>query len=182
MNNTEEKIIMYDSPEAGRLVTVTAWEVDNPNGKIYTLSEANARYNNCTHKTCECGKPMGKYYTRCESCRAAAAVERYNSLPFKEWNFDTALVTWDGDRYFFNEEGLIEYLEENEMDSIDLLFCTENHFNTIDNDYWADVLAEDSEGELPKEMQEALYKLNEIISKQTACSYSPGKIRTTYKK
>lgn len=30
----EKEIIMYDSPEAGNLVTVTVWEVNNPNGKI----------------------------------------------------------------------------------------------------------------------------------------------------
>lgn len=32
----EEKVIMYDSPEAAELVTVTVYKVNNPNGVIYT--------------------------------------------------------------------------------------------------------------------------------------------------
>lgn len=175
-----EKIIMYDSPEAGRLVTVTVWEIDDPNGIIYTPKEETARYNNCTHKTCDCGKPMQKYYTKCEDCRAISARERYMALPFEEWDLIKPVCTVDADKYFFNEEDIIEYMEEEEINNLDLLICKPNEWKQIGEDYWSDQMPEDSDGELPDSMQKALDGLNAIIKTLPPQSYSRGKIRTQY--
>ncbi len=176
---TEEKIIMYDSPEAGRLVTVTVWEVDNPNGMIYTPKEESARWNNCTHKVCECGKPMEKSYTKCKSCRIKAATERYNALPFKEWDGKEPVCLWDGDEYFFSEEDLINYMTDDEpMKEVDLLICDPIKYTPVDYDKIAPDTHEEWEPE--SELSKALNALNEIISKLPPHSYSRGKVRTKY--
>ncbi len=182
MKTTEEKIVMYESPEAATYVTNVEGWIDI-NRRFFGKGqhgEEMARYSSCTHKTCDCGNKMTKGYVKCESCRHKAATERYNALPFREWDRIEPVVTFGGDNYFFNEEDLIEYMEENELKDIDLLFCAENNWRTVDNDYWADEMPENSDGELPKELQAALDNLNNVIKTLSPQSYSPGKIRTSY--
>lgn len=178
MQKIEEKIIMYDSAEAAQQITITGW-VSGGDKRFWYKDEHMARWSGCTHLKCECGKIMRKSYTKCDDCRHKLAAERYNALPFKEWNGEP-VVEWDGDKYFFNEEDLIEYCEENEIKEIDLLFCIENNWRNIDEDYWADEMPDNADGELPKELQLALNSLNSVINTLPAQSYSPSKIRTKY--
>lgn len=184
MNNTEKKVIMYDSPEAATYRTdIEGWV--SADGFYCGKGEAGeqaARYRSATHKKCECGEVIEmRTYTTCNSCRHKKSVEYYNKLPFKKYD-GSPVVDWDGDTYFFSEEEIQDYLDNNELESIDLLFCKENNWSKIEYDYWQDDLPENSDGELPKKMQEALDALNKVISELPACSYSPGKIRTSYKK
>jgi hypothetical protein len=178
----EENVIMYDSPEAATYVkNIEGWiDKDRRFFGKGDDGERMARYSSCTHKTCDCGNIMQKGYTKCEDCRRKASVERYNALPFKEWDLSEPVCTWDGDKYFFNIEDLEEYMEENELTEIPLLLCEANKYRKIEADYWADVFPDDSDGELPKEMQEALDNLNAVIDKMPAASYAPSRIRTTY--
>ena len=96
----DDKIIMYDSPKAAKKVNIDLWKASD--GRL-AVTEDTARYIGCTHKTCECGKPMEKIYTKCSDCRSKAAKERYDALPFKEWDGKEPVCTRDGDTYFFNE-------------------------------------------------------------------------------
>ena len=176
----EEKIIMYDSPEAATQKTLTGWVGGN---RYWGTDEHMARWSGCTHVKCECGNIMTKHYTKCDRCRHDLAVDRYNALPFREWDGKEAVCTWDGNKYFFNEDELIEYMandEDEPLSEIDLLICDENNWQTVDEDYWSDMMPEDSDGELPKEMQSALDNLNKVIREMSPQSYSPGKIRTKY--
>lgn len=170
---------MYDSPEAAEQITLTGW-VSGGDQIFWYKDEHMARWGGCTHLKCECGNIMEKNYTKCDTCRHKSAVERYNALPFREYNGEP-VVEWDGDKYFFNEEDIIEYCEENELTSIKLLFCEENSWTTIDTDYWCDIIPSDNDLELPKELQVALDNLNAVIETLPVASYSPGKIRTEYK-
>jgi len=174
-----EEIILYDSDKAAKFVTgISGWV--SAKKHFYGTDENLARYDGCTHKKCECGNSMERHYTKCSECRHKSAVERYNSFPFKEWD-GTPVVTWDGDKYFFSEEELWEYCDESELEEISLLFCQPNKWHKIDADYWSDEMPENSDGELPKELQLALDNLNAVIETLPPQSYSPGKIRTTYK-
>lgn len=177
----EEKIIMYDSPEAGRLVTVEAWEVDNPNGKLWTKNEHSARWNNCTHMKCECGGVREKSYTICPECRLKKARERYLELPFKEWDGVSPVCTSNGDEYFFDEESLIIYIEELEdqqTTEVSLLYCDPIYYNPINYDR----VAEDThdEWEPPQALIDEVNKFNEFIKTLKPHSWRPGKIRTSY--
>jgi hypothetical protein len=181
MKNTEEKIIMYDSPEAAVKVVMDLWR--SSDGRL-AVTEETARYNGCTHKTCECGGIMKKGYTKCDSCSSKLRHERFMALPFREWDGKEPVCTTDGDKYFFSEDELIDFMQDDEdepMTEIDLLICEPNNFKTVDEDYWSGYWPEDSDGDLPKEMQAALDNLNAVIKKMPAQSYSPGKIRTSYK-
>jgi len=178
---TQEKVIMFDSPEAAQIKTITGWV---GGGRFWGEDERMARWSGSTHNTCECGKIMEKSYTKCRECIHKSNVERYNALPLREWDGNEPVCTWDGEKYFFSEDDLICYMEyqDEPVDRIELLICEPNEWSQIDTDYWSDMMPEDSDGDLPDEMQKALDNLNAIIAKQKPQSYSPGKIRTEYKR
>lgn len=173
----EEKIIMYDSDEAATKVQIWAWKDSKGS---YHLNENTARYRGSTHKKCECGELMRVGFTRCEKCSEKLSKENFLKHPFKEWDLDSPVCTDYGQEYFFSEEEVIEYLEENDLEEIDLLIATPLDFSEVSEDYWADELGE--EGELPEEMKKALDALNKIIREQTTSLYWPSNIRTHYKK
>ena len=181
----EEKVIMYDSPEAATYIKdIEGWvSADGFYCGKGESGEQSARYRGATHRKCENCDAIIKMrtYTLCDECRHKKAVENYKKLPFREYD-GSPVVDWDSDTYFFNEEDIQDYLEDNELDSIDLLFCKENKWSEIEPDYWQDDLPENSDGELPKKLQDSLNNLNKVISELPPCSYSPGKIRTSYLK
>lgn len=177
MNKVEEKIIMYDSPEAAQEITLTGW-LSGGDKRFWYKDEHMARWSGCTHLKCECGNVMSKSYTKCESCRHKANKERYDKLPYKEWDGKEPVVTWDGDTYFFDEESLIEYMEDNELKDLPLLICTPIYYQTIDGETVASDSHEDWEPE--KELQDAIKAFNEVLRNLPAHSYTPGKVRTSY--
>ena len=174
---------MYDSPEAATYRTdIEGWV--SSSGCFYGKQEESARYAGCTHLKCECGNIMKRGWNKCDECRNKAAIERYDAFPFREWDRKEPVCTWDGGRYFFNEDEIISFMEDEEeygRTEIDLLICEPNPWRQIDYDYWSDGFAENDDGELPKELEDKIKEINRIIKKLPPQSWSPGKIRTKYK-
>lgn len=177
-----KKEIMYDSPEAATYVTNIEGWIDI-NRRFFGKGEEGermARYSSHTHKICECGNKMEKGWTKCSECRRKSSIERYNARPFKEWDGKEPICTWDGDTYFFDEESLIDYMEENEEDTIDLLICDPVNFRQIDLDTIADDTHEDWEPE--KELCDKIDEFNAYLKTLPPHSWMAGKVRTCYKK
>lgn len=178
-----EKItIMYDSPEAAEVKTITGWVSSGKGGypsHYYGKDEHMARWAGCTHLKCDCGKIMEKGWTKCDECRTKSARERYFALPYKEWDGKEYVVDWDGDKYFWSEEDLIEYMEENEINEIDLLFCSPIGYSQIDTESVASDSHEDWEP--TSELEKKIAEFNEYIQTLPPHSWEPGKIRTNYK-
>lgn len=172
----EQVIIMYDSPEAAEIKTLTGWVGGN---RYWGQDEHMARWAGCTHVKCECGHVHEKTWTMCPECRLKKAKERYDALPFKEWDGIEPVVDWDGDRYFFSIDDLNDYMVENEITEIDLLICSPVHYTPIRIDLWEGDTHEDWEP--PKELQEKLNDINNYLKTLPAHSWMPGKIRTSYK-
>ena len=180
----KEKQIMYDSPEAARYLTNIKGWVDI-NGRYCgnaSNSEYLARWSSCTHRKCECGKLMTKGWSKCNECRAKIEIDLYNKLPFKEYNGDL-VYSHLVDEYFRDSDEIEDYCFDNDINPKDLrlVFCEPNKFSEISGDYWAEVMPEDSDDELPTKLQEALDNLNKVISELPPASYSPGRIRTEFK-
>lgn len=174
---TKEIIVLDTDDSAARLITVTGWV--SRDGRFFGDNEESARYAGCTHKSCDCGKPMTKGWTKCDSCRSKSAAERYRALPFKDWDGVTPVC--DDDEYFFSSEAIDEYLEEHDLKPEDLMLviCTPNNFNEITSEYWEEILPE--EGEIPSELKEKLDEFNKFIATLAPVSWSPSKIRTAYR-
>ncbi len=171
----EEKIIMYDSPEAAKQVTLTGWlSADN---RFFGKDEHMARFSGCTHQKCECGSVMSRGYTKCEECRHKASQDRYLAYPVVEWDGKEPICIYDDDKYFFNYDDLMEYCGDNELEPEDLclVLCKPNYFGSIHADYWGDVLPED--GDLPAEFEKQLNTLNEYIKTLPPASWSGDKKR-----
>lgn len=174
----DKKIIMPDSPEAATLETVQLWKATNGQ---YFREERSARYTSATHRKCECGiifEP--KYYTHCEVCRAKKDKERYDKMPFKEWDGSHPLVIFGTDTYFFEDYEIEQYCEENGVKEEDLMvvLCEPTYAHEIDGSYWEDDLPED--GELPDEIEQALKEFNaKIKAYGKPLSWIQGKERTS---
>lgn len=172
------EIILDTSDEAAQLKTITGWV--SKDGRFYGSDESIARFAGCTHKTCECGKLMEKHWLRCEQCRNKSAFERYMKLPFREYAGEPVCL-WDDSTYFFSEDDLICYCEDNDIGELNLLFCKPNDWREVDADYWSHNQPDEDDSELPKELKTALDYLNTVLRTLPPQSYSPGEIRTTYK-
>jgi hypothetical protein len=105
-------------------------------------------------------------------------------LPFKEWNGKEIVYSDMADKYFQDSDEIEDYCEEEEIEpsELRLLLCVPNYFDQVDGDIWSDVLPEDSEGDLPKKLQDALNAFNEVIKSLPPASYSPSNTRTMYQR
>lgn len=146
--------------------------------------EHTARWSGCTHVQCGCGQWHKKSWTLCDSCRAKKARERYLALPAKEYD-GSYVALYDDDTYFWNEEEILDYCEENEVkkEDLELVFCEPNKLQEIDYDQWNDILPYDSDGgEFSQELHDAVKKLNEVIRNHKPVSWMPGKVRVVFGK
>ena len=130
-----------------------------------------------------CGKNTG-YKSRlvCDACTTRLANEAYNNKPYTEWNGSDALVIYNTDIYFFNEDGLEQYCEENEIDSKDLklMICEKEPVPQFSTSSFLEDSSEWFE-EIPNE-EEIDEKINKILQEQLSLywiSWVQGKYRTT---
>ena len=189
MTTNTDKIILYDSPEAAKEVTVTLWQ--SACGHLYK-DEGTARYAGCTHKICACGKKMRKFYTQCDDCQNKTFREKYLNLKFEEWDGKTPLCLYGDDKYFFDVSDIEDYLDElnnyeeenNEYgpEDLQLVICKPNYLPQVQID--SDDIPENLEWEdvVPKELDKRVAELNEYIKTLKPISWSQGKIRTEYKR
>lgn len=152
------------------------FEVQDHNGNTFlTHDERSARYASCTHVHCGTEGCIGiarKGFVYCPECRGRLLRERISALP-----------VWDGEYPIFvdeefiaDESELLDYLEENEIQSLATLkICgaVPNMASDIDVCY-DDLLAEDCD--LPAEVQQVVdefrAKLKEI---KAPMSYISGR-------
>lgn len=182
----EEKVIMYDSPEAATFKTgIFGWV--SSTGQFFGNgdgAERSARYAGSTHHVCECGQVAERMYTHCADCRSKREGDRYLKLTEVEWDGSTPLCLFEDDKYFYDEDDICQYCEDNEIEStqLRLVLCEPNSYTEVDVDAIApeDVSPEDYDGDLPKEIQEALDNLNKVIREyKKPFTWSAGKKRVT---
>lgn len=183
---SEEKVIMQESDEAATFRTgLSGWV--SSTGQYFGNgpdAERMARYAGSTHSLCECGKAAKKPYIRCEDCRRKQDEDAYLKLPEVIWDGVMPLAIFDDDKYFFDEDDILQYCEDNDCISSDirLVTCTPNKYTEVNCDAIApeDVSPEDYDGYLPKPIQTALDALNKTIREYTGVfSWSAGKERVT---
>jgi hypothetical protein len=155
----DEKVIMFDSPEAAQFKPVEGW-VDS-HGYFFGNDERTARYSGSTHTKCEtCGEV---HLTRswCGACHRRKAQERFLSFPVEKWDGVTPTCLYGTETFFFGD-AVLDYVADLAPDEeVQICKCTPGYLSTIDTDHWCDDLPED--GELPDAVQTALDALNEAI-------------------
>ena len=180
MKTTEEKKIVLPTDEniVRWAENISGW-VDI-NGRFWGKEKDMAIYNSITHKICECGELMEKHYTACSKCRHKADVDRYNKLPFKEWDGESLVYSHYAEQYFRDESEVEDYCNDNEVNPEDLrlVLCDPCYIEEIDGSQWEDLLPEDCDY-FPKKVQEAIDAFNLAVKDFPPLSWFPGKTRTT---
>lgn len=176
------EIILYEDQSAARFVeNISGW-VDK-NGRFFGKDEHMARHSSCTHRRCECGELTEKTFTKCSKCREIAKIQRHNNRKFQEWDGKEMVYSDKFQRFFYDADEIETFCEEEEIEpsELRLLLCVPQHFRQVDEDYWSEVLPEDSDGELPNKLKEALIAFNEVVASLPPASYYPSEVRTEYK-
>ena len=181
----EEKIILEKDVVLPEKETIEVYNIGTKESPNYVLSEISARNQLITHYCClECGSIVKKGYS-CNKCAEKRMDDKYSKAPFKEWDGETPLCIFNDDTYFFSEDEIEDYLEENEIeaDELQLMICSPNHVHEIDADYWYDDMPEcyDSLEQFSKEFVEKLVEFNKYISTLPPLSWSQGIYKTAYK-
>lgn len=184
----EEKVIMYDSPEAAQLVNIN-FPDGTPYGKGWVsinrrfyADENQARVDSATHIKCDTCSEVRKVNSYCIPCHDKKVRDSYFKKPFKEYDGKSFLTLHDDDTFFSDEEAVREYCYDNDdlqPENLMLVICDPNYLHKLDGSQWEDIMPEDGDGELPKEVEAALQALNAVIEKQGPISYSAGTYRTT---
>lgn len=187
MIQENEKVILSDAPDAAKLVHLNlpdgtsygeGWV--SINRRFYT-TEAEARNDSATHHKCETCGAINKKGSYCKPCYAQKSREKYFKKPFQEWDEKSMVVCFEDDKFFDSKEDVLEYCGDNDIDpeQLMLVICEPNNLTPINYDHWQDLMPEDGDGELPKEVEEALKAFNEVLAKQKPISWSAGIYRTT---
>lgn len=172
----KEKVIMFDSAEAAELKTVTGWV--SASGRFWGDNEDMARYDGATHRQCKENPdhPIHSVRGYCPICHQERRDAAFLRMPVKPWAGEP-LVIFDDDRYFFDEDSLVDYIvdEEINLDDLRLCICEPNMPREIDpSDLFCDDLPED--GEIRDgDLLAAFDLLNEMIRKSEPLSWSEGK-------
>jgi hypothetical protein len=175
-----EEIILESNDNAAKIKTITGWV--SSNGRFFGKNEQAARYDGATHKKCPCGAiiPITTY---CGICHQKRQKEKYNAMPFKEWDGDTPICTFDNDIFFYCHDGVREHCEENDIrpKDLELVICSPVSPSEIDESHFDDDLAEDHNlsDVASNELIDALDKINKIIRDHDPFCWMPGEYRTT---
>ena len=173
--NKEEFVVLIDSQEAATYKTgLSGWV--SRSGRFWGEDERMARFDGCTHKNCDTCGGLVRINSYCRPCYDAMRDEKFKSFEIKEWDGQTPLNIWGEDVFFFCEEDLEDYCIDNDItpDQLQLVFCIGKNINTIDEGQLLDSLHEDAE--LPKDVSDALDRLNKAILAAGPQTYFPGNI------
>lgn len=171
-------VVMYDSPEAASIKTVTGWV--SRSGHFWGDDEHMARYDGSTHTRCKCGAVVAKQ-SYCSTCADQKAREKFLAMPKIAWDGTAPLHLHNTDRYFFDVDALLDHCADAgcKPQDLSLVVCEPTYARQIDpTEHYADDLPEGSE--VPDEIEEAFAKLNEAIRacKKPLCWY-PGEVAVT---
>lgn len=154
-------------------------------GKTINLTPMNCSHieNHITHKICDCGEEFEKKYTYqklCANCESKRNSEKYNNLKLVEWDETTPLSLYEDDKYFFDEESIVEYCDENEVELADLklVLCSKTSFSPVELDYICqdgEVVHEDWEPS--KEFEDKLKEFNNWLVKTDTNTWIPTNFR-----
>jgi len=100
--------------EAAEQRTVTGWACKTCS-LFYGDKEDLARWCCAKDMPCPCGKRCSKGRTCCDECRQKHDDERYQKLSEADWDGESPLVLFMDDRYFFDIEDIIQYMDDHDI-------------------------------------------------------------------
>lgn len=173
----KEEIVMYDTPEAASIQTVTGWM--DRHGRFWGNDEHMARFAGSTHQQCDKNPdhPIRANNSYCEACYEERQQALFLAMERQPWDCETMLAIHNSDTYFQERDDLRDYCLENNVlpEELQLVVCKPTYPREIDGcDHYCDDLPDG--GDLPQALQEAFDRLNEVIRASEPLSWFPGDI------
>ena len=148
-------------------------------------AERMARY--CCEKdhecdTKDCQNRVQKPYIYCDPCIDKRDLARWEALEAVAWDGKTPLCLDGGDKFFHDEDDLLEYLGENDLarEDLRLVICVEEKPRSFD---MAEFLHDDLDPDMGfgdgGECREIDKTVNDWIEKNVPVMWVPGKKRPT---
>ena len=131
--------------------------------RFWNKDKRMAQYCCAEHNMCNCGELTSKGWMICDKCRIDKDRERFEKAERAEWDGEIPLVEWENDKYFFDIEDIIHYLEENDIkiEDVELEICEKQTLPIFDiNEFLYDHLPEDNSVDDYKRIDE---DINSII-------------------
>lgn len=103
----------------------------------------------------------------------------YNERPFSPWEGEI-VYSETLQQFFQNPEELVDYIRDFGIEmpeNLKLVICETERWSQLDSDYWEDE-AEDFGADIPKELEDAIEALNNVIRSLPAAYWYPGPYRT----
>jgi len=127
----------------------------------------------------ECGQGVTRSPRLCLACTGArerAEFEKLESIPYSKAEYPLTLQY--GDRYFWEEDQLLDWLADNDIAPADAMVLTtyRTTLRRVDEDYWCDELPGE-DGELPDDVRAAVALLNEVIEEREYIHVMPTQTR-----
>ena len=123
-----------------------------------------------------CGTEIPKH-SYCQTCRDKQQQDKYEKMEVAE-EWDWPLVLSNDDHYFFNQDELLEWIEDEDISpqKVQLITCIADYGPEVDDCIFESHLPEDwDEPNGLDEIQEAMDNLNAVIRKHGPHCYYPGK-------
>lgn len=161
---TDTKMIKYDSEEAAKQATVTGWI--SSNGRFWSKDEHMARWDGCTHVKCACGNYVDKMWTACNDCRDKHKQEMFEKMPKVLWDYQTPICIYDTDQYFFDEQELLDYCDDEDLkpEDLQLVLCKEEPRHKLNAaEFLEDSVHEDWDPS--EDIEKAVVAFNEAVAK-----------------
>ena len=173
----DKPVILYDSPEAASIKTVTGWV--SRHGRFFGQQEDAARWDGCTHRKCKtdgCETLIDKHsFIFCDACMKEKDLAKFEARPKAAWDGKAMLFSDAHDEYFSDLEEAEDFASREGVALADLrlVICEPHFLRELDTENWVDDLPED--GELPDDVQTALDALNAAIRSAGPSCWFPGK-------
>lgn len=158
---------------------VQAWA--SRHGSLHR-DEESARAFGATHKRCsKCDAIVPRGYRLCDGCRHVETVARWEAMPLEPWDGASPLVLFGDDRYFFDEDAVLDYCDEHGI-MVENLLLQHTHRATsplVDLDDLAErAECEDFTGRsFPREIIDAANALNRLLAAYEMPVWHPRKAR-----
>lgn len=165
--SNKNPVVMYDSPEAASVKTVTGWV--SRCGRFFGDNEHLARWVGSTHIKCEKNNnhPAYEINSYCRDCYDEGRQKKFEQMPSKAWDGDSPIALFDCDNFFFSKTDLFDYLVDNDIhiSNAQLVHCRPTYPREINpTEYYEDDLPDGAE--VDAELKAAFDALNEVIKKQ----------------
>lgn len=167
----KQKQVLYDSPEAASVQTVTGWV--SRTGVFFGDDEHQARVFGCTHFRCSCGVVATSQ--TCATCNKQAKVDRHRARVREAWD-GQMIYSEEADHYFPSPEEARLYVATHALDFEEMRFvlCDPHYLSPLDSFAWSNDLPDGSD--LSPKVWAAIDVLNKVIESEPPSMWYPSNI------